>query len=198
MSDLPPNPADAARAAIAHPVRIGDLNARKPYRFDLRPTAPALSALAGDLGLSALKKLRFTGDLTPLGARDWQLQAHLGATVVQPCVVTLDPVTTRIEEDVRRQYLAAYTDVAASADAGDEIEMPEDDTIEALPATLDLGAVMVEALALALPHWPRAPGVDLGAISVTEPGREPLRDADMRPFAMLREQLDRKRSGDPD
>ena len=32
------------------------------------------------------------------------LEADLGATVVQSCVVTLDPVTTRVEETALRRY----------------------------------------------------------------------------------------------
>lgn len=198
MSDHLPNPADGAPGAIEHVVRLGELNARKPYSFYIAPKAPALRSLADDLALSSLKKVTFDGKLTPLGTRDWQLDAQLGVTLIQPCVVTLDPVTTRIEEDVRRQYLAHYADVAESADAGDEIEMPEDDSTEALPAALDLGAVMLEALVLAVPQWPRAPGADLGALSVTEPGKAPLQDADLRPFAGLREQLEKKQTEDPD
>jgi hypothetical protein len=44
-----------------------------------------------------VRKLRFIGTLEPEGAQDWRLTADLGATVVQPCVVTLAPVTTRLE-----------------------------------------------------------------------------------------------------
>jgi hypothetical protein len=39
--------------------------------------------------------------------------------------------------------------------------MPEDDTTEALPERLDLSAVMAEALALALPDYPRAPDAEM-------------------------------------
>ena len=44
--------------------------------------------------------------------------------------------------------------------------------MEPLPQALDLGEVMVEALALALPPYPRAPGVELGEVVATEPGAE--------------------------
>jgi hypothetical protein len=53
---------------------------------------------------------------------------RLGATVVQPCVATLAPVTTRIETGVTRRYLADWQEPE-----GEEAEMPEDDTTEALP-----------------------------------------------------------------
>ena len=45
---------------------------------------------------------------------------------------------------------------------GDEVEMPEDDTVEPMPEVIDLAEVAAEALALALPLYPRAPGADFG------------------------------------
>jgi hypothetical protein len=44
---------------------------------------------------------------------------------------------------------------------------------------------MVEALVLHLPLYPRVEGAELGELAVTEPGKTPLRDADLRPFAGL-------------
>ena len=132
-------------APFTHPLRLADLPARKPTRFKLQPDAAACTRIAEALGIDAVRKTRFAGELRPLGKRDWRLEARLEATVVQPCVATLDPVTTRIEEDVTRNYLADMAEPAA-----EETEMPEDDSAEPLPAVVDLGVVMTEALALAL------------------------------------------------
>ncbi len=63
--------------------------------------------------------------------------------------------------------------------------MPEDTDIEALPAVLDLMLVATEALALALPPWPRADGVDFDGVEVTEPGAVPLGQTPVSPFAAL-------------
>ena len=137
-----------------------------------------------------VKKLRFTGSLSPQGRKDWSLLADLGATVVQDCVVTLDPVTTRIDEPVTRSYVAEIPEIEAS-----EIEMPVDDTVEKLPETLDLALVMIEALALALPSYPRAAGADLTQAVFAEPGVTPMSDDDAKPFAglgALRESLENK------
>jgi uncharacterized metal-binding protein YceD (DUF177 family) len=161
-------------------LRVADLSQNASTRFDLRPDAGALRALAKDLGVSAIRKLRFEGEVAARGRKDWLLTARLGATVVQPCVVTLDPVTTRIETEVRRLYLAEMPD----ADA-DEIEMPEDDTIDQLGQVIDPGDVMVEALLLALPLYPRKNGVGLDEAVFSEPGVKPMRDEDARPFAGL-------------
>ena len=169
MSDLP--------QAI---VRLADLSARKPTSFDLAPDAAARAAVAADLGIPEVRKLTFRGTLRPMSRSDWVLEADLGATVVQECVVTLAPVTTRIDEPVRRVYAAELPDLGAG-----EVEMPEDDTVEPLPAAVDLAHVMIEALALALPPFPRAEGVALGAQVYTEPGQTPMTDDDARPFAGL-------------
>ncbi|MBT8413971.1 MAG: DUF177 domain-containing protein [Boseongicola sp.] len=161
-------------------LRLSDL--KRKAEFDLKPDAAARAAIAERLGIIGVKKLTFSGHLAPTGQADWELTARLGATVVQPCVVTLDPVTTRIDEDTVRRYLADMPEVTDAA----EFEMPEDDTAEALPESLDLSVVMEEALALALPPWPRAPGVEPVEIAVTEPGQTPMSDEDVKPFAALK------------
>lgn len=163
------------------PLRLAALPQDKPHDFALLPDADARAAIAARLDLVALRKLTFRGRLTPQGKHDWRLTAQLGATVVQPCVVTLAPVTTRIDDTVGRLYLADMP----PAPEGDEVEMPEDDNQEPLPDTLDLAQVMEEALALALPLYPRAEGVDLEQAVFAPPGVAPLRDEDTKPFAGL-------------
>jgi len=159
---------------------LAQLPKARPTDFDLRPAEGALAALAQDLGLSGLRKLRFAGQITPTGKTDWRLQARLGATVVQPCVVSLAPVTTRIEEAVERLYLAGFHAPEAA-----EVEMPEDTTTEPLPDAIDLSELLAEALALAVPQYPRAEGAESGPQNFTEPGKAPMTDEDARPFAGL-------------
>jgi uncharacterized metal-binding protein YceD (DUF177 family) len=171
-------------------MRLADLATRKPTEFELVPTAAERKAIAAALGIVGVKKLRFSGALAPQDQKDWMLTAKLGATVVQECVVTLDPVTTRIDEPVNRSYVADIPAIEAS-----EIEMLVDETVEDLPATLDIAQVMIEALSLALPVYPRAAGADLADTVFTEPGVTPMSDDDAKPFAglgALRESLENK------
>ena len=162
-------------------IRLSEQAQNRALEFDLRLSSAQAQALAADLGVDGLRKVSLRGTLAPENRRDWRLEAVLGATVVQPCVVTLAPVTTRIDEPVLRRYLARMPDTPA----GDEVEMPEDDSIEPLPETVDLEQVLAEALALALPLYPRAEGAELPPTAVTEPGKAPLTDADLNPFAAL-------------
>lgn len=173
---------DAPRTRIdGAVVRLSNLAQRRAHPFMRQPDAGQLVALAETLDLIDLRKVRFEGALHPVGRQDWDLTGRMGATVVQPCVATLAPVTTRIEERVERRYRADLPDLEDAT----EIEMPADDTLEPLPDAIDLDAIMAEALALALPAYPRATATGPVQAQVTEPGATPLTDADTRPFAAL-------------
>jgi uncharacterized metal-binding protein YceD (DUF177 family) len=173
-------PSDTPGLPISHPLRVAGLSARKPTRFDLRPDTAARALIAAVLEITAVSALRFKGEVRPLGRHDFELVADLEAEVEQPCAVTLAPVVTRIRDTVLRRYLADM-----ELPQGDETEMPEDDSAEPLPEVIDVGAVALEALALALPLYPRAAGAELGEAVFAAPGVSALRDEDLRPFAGL-------------
>lgn len=175
-----PTPVTDSPQSAPTVLRLADLSTRKPTRFALVPDDAALATLTQEMGLSDLRKVRFQGALQPMGKADWLLEAELGATVVQPCSVTLAPVSTRIEETVERRFLSDW-----SEPDGAEIEMPEDDNAGPVPATLDLSALLAEELALSLPLYPRAEGVELGEAVFTEPGKAAMTDRDAHPFAAL-------------
>ena len=172
---------------LSHPLRLADLPQRRATEARLEPDGAALAALARRLGVDALRKVRLEVTLAPGPGRDWTLTGRLGATVVQPCRVTTDPVTTRIDEPVARRYVADW----AEPEEG-EIEMPEDEGTEPLPATLDLGLVLEEALALAIPPFPRAEAADALDLTAAPPGAAPFDEGERtRPFAGLAALRDR-------
>lgn len=162
-------------------LRVADLAQNAATSFEIVPDAKAMAGIAEVLELTGLRKVRFVGKVRGQGRADWILTGDLGATVTQPCGVTLAPVTTRIDVPVRRIYMRDYEDNSDIPEA----EMPEDDETEALGAWIDPEAVLIEALSLALPDYPRAPGVELGETVLTEPGKTALTDEAVRPFAGL-------------
>ena len=171
MQDTPPKFA---------PVRVADLAQNGANPFEIRPDSPTLKTLADHLGLNSLRKLRFTGEIRATGKTDWQLSAKLGASLVQPCVVTLKPVATRIDRVVKRRFLADWDEPGE-----EEVEMHADESIDRLASHIDLWAVMAEALALSLPLYPRIKSAELAQSNFTRPGEIPMSDRDARPFAGL-------------
>ncbi|WP_265499230.1 YceD family protein [Paracoccus beibuensis] len=164
-------------APESHPqrLRVAHLNPNTPTPFHLAPDAETRAALAGELGLDVLSRLDFRGELRAHGRDGWLLTGNLAARVTQPCVVTLRPVRSDIRDDVHIQFSPHV-----AAPEGDEIEMP-DETLEPLGTFIDLSAIMVEALSLALPEYPRAEGAELPAPDQPD---EPAGDT-RRPFAGL-------------
>jgi uncharacterized metal-binding protein YceD (DUF177 family) len=185
MTDGPSDPLPQPNP-WSHPWTVRQLPARKPLRFDLVPDAGARVRIAAALGLVELTALRMVGELRPEGRNDVVLEARLTARAVQPCSVTLAPVPARIDEPVRRRYVADM-----ELPTADEVELSEDVDTEPLPEVIDGGAVALEALVLALPLYPRAPGAGLGEAVFAPPGAVPLRDDDLRPFAGLAALKDR-------
>ena len=161
-------------------IRVADLSQNSVTPFDLQPDSEALQAIATELGLLGLRKLRFSGKISAQAKKDWALAGKLGATVVQPCVVTLEPVTTRIDTTVQRLFMAELPEID-----DEEIEIPEDDSVEKLGNVIDPAADMLESLALALPLYPKKQDASLEQSVFAEPGIRPLEDEDTRPFAGL-------------
>jgi uncharacterized metal-binding protein YceD (DUF177 family) len=182
------------KPVLSHPLRLADLPQRKPTRVRLVPDEGQLEALADRLEVDAFRKVRLEGELRPGPGRDWTFEGVLGATVVQPCRVTTDPVTTRIDEPVARRYAADWT-----PPEGDEVEMDEeDDTVEPLPETFDAGALLEEALALAIPAYPRSEAAEEIDLSAAPPGAAPLDDGAVKPFAGLAALKARMERGEDD
>lgn len=162
------------------PFRVASISGRTTTHVKFRPSAPERAAIAATMGLIDLPALAFDGEIRPLGKRDLILTGRLTAQAVQACVVTLEPVPARVDEPVTRKFIEDWQEPEA-----DEVEIPEDDSTEPLPEVIDAVSVVIEALALALPLYPRAPGAALGEAVYAEPGAAPLREADLKPFAAL-------------
>lgn len=142
----------------------------------------ALARLTERLKVSALESLnadvnvtRFRGGLRAVG--------RLAATVVQPCVVTAEPVTQEIDEPVDRVFLPA-SQRPREHEPGAEIfvDLESEDPPDYIEGhELDLTELLVETLALAIDPYPRAPGASLESPDVAPD------DVETSPFARLKE-----------
>lgn len=163
-------------------LRTGGLSRRRPTAFDLAPDAAERAAMAAELGLLSLPAFRFSGEARPEGRADVTVAGRLSARAVQACVVTLEPVETLVEETVDLHFREGMAAPQAA-----ETEIPEDTDSEPLPESIDLMALAQEALMLALPLYPRAPGAELGEVEAHPPGAaaEAEEEARPNPFAAL-------------
>lgn len=174
---------DASLPTLAFPA--SQLLAKKRTQIRFAPDAAARAALARVLDLIELPELSFEAVVTPEGKGDLRLEGTLAARAVQACVVTLAPVPARVEAKVLRRYLVDWQEPEA-----EDSEIPADDTIEPLPRVIDLAALALEELALALPEYPRAPGAALDPALAPPP--ETAEEPTAKPLAGLAALLGRK------
>ncbi len=137
--------------------------------------------------LDAVDKFAAVVSLTRLSANRFGFEARLEADIVQPCVVTLEPVRSHIERTIKRDLhlaqqsprLAIHTEALTPAAADDEV--PEE--IESLE--FDLAGPLLEEFSLAIDPYPRAPGVNFAQPGEQEPPPE-------SPFAQLKALKERR------
>ena len=136
--------------------------------------------LARTLEIPAVERLEIRYNIKPLSGGRYRLGGTLNAAVVQSCIVTLEPVPTIIEDRMEVEF---RSDSAKEPQGklGEELivlEVPEYEPLE--QNRLDVGRIVAETLAAALPAYPRAPGA---ALEKNEAG--PAEPGPVNPFAAL-------------
>jgi uncharacterized metal-binding protein YceD (DUF177 family) len=141
-------------------------------RLDRVADGAAREAIAKAAGLAALPRLEAGFDLTRHGADGLRVVGRVSATVVQNCVVTLEPIESEIDEAVDLVFLP---DVAPATDAVDLEALEADEPPEAIrDGVIDLGAVATEFLLLGLDPYPRKPGAVFEAPPASDPTSHPF------------------------
>jgi uncharacterized metal-binding protein YceD (DUF177 family) len=159
------------------PIRADDVPGAGRH-VDLEADAETRAALARLAGVNGIDRLTARFDLTPgPGDRLWVTGA-VAATVRQTCVVSLEPLTTEVDEDVEVAF-APPPPGAPEADEDDE-DGPAEAYAEADPpealvgGTVDLGALATEFLLLGIDPYPRKPGAEFAAPQGADPGAHPF------------------------
>lgn len=173
-----------ATPEFSRPVAVGGL-AEEGRAFRFSAEGDERTALARRLGLQAIASLEVAGRVEPTGPTGaFRLEAALRAEVVQTCVVTLQPVPSRLEAAIERRYDSRAAD---REPAGDEVvwRLDDDDGADALAGdAIDVGEAAAEQLALELDPFPRAPDAEFGPDLGAEAGGEGA-EAGAGPFAAL-------------
>lgn len=173
-------PPTSAASGFSRPLRVDALEPAG-RTFEWQASEAERIDVAGFLGLDRLDGLTVAGRIDPSGKDEVRLSATFVADVVQTCVVTLEPVATRIADTLDRTYaLHPRGEPRREVDLAPEAEDPPD---LAEGGVVDVGAAVVEAVALAIDPYPRKPG----AVLEYRPDEQP----DPGPFAALAKLKDR-------
>ena len=166
---------------FSHVVPVESLTDGEPV-IDIEADADERAALARRFGLLALDSLTAKVGLTSVDGGLVRVHGTLAAKVTQACVVTLEPVMTRVEGSFERLYGAGAPEEAGGpiTDADAE-ESPEPFTHGAV----DVGEAVAEQLALELDPFPRAPGAAFDGFSNGSKSVGDDDTGDAGPFAVL-------------
>ena len=158
-------------------LKLAELD-RGPVERRLAAGPEIRDAIARELAVDGLDRLEARVEITPWldGAR---LRGRLDATVRQTCGVTLEPMETEIEASFDLKLLPAGSPNAPSTPEEAVLDPDAEDPPDLIEGeAIDLGAVVVEQLALEIDPFPRKPGAVFDAAPVEEPPS---------PFAVLKD-----------
>ena len=127
---------------------------------------PTRAALSEILKVSAVDSFEASLTVTPLRGGIRAL-GRLVADIVQPSVVTFEPVGQHVDEPIDRVFLPEAQ--AHKPTPGSEvfIDLEDDDFPDHIDGPeVDLSALLIETLALAIDPYPRRPGESLDSLGI--------------------------------
>ncbi len=147
------------------PVALADI-VEAGQHFDLVADGDVRTAVSRLAGLRDLPRLEANFDVTRHGAEGLHVVGRVSATVGQNCVVTLEPLTNDVEEEVDLLFMPQQPAHAKLNPLEDSEERTRKAPSEAnwggpeplIDGVVDLGAVATEFLILGLDPYPRKPG----------------------------------------
>jgi|WetSurMetagenome_2_1015567.scaffolds.fasta_scaffold137343_2 uncharacterized metal-binding protein YceD (DUF177 family) len=167
-NDIPP---------LTHFFRLSDLT-QAGSTVTVEAAGDELARLAQWAGIEAVSSFRGEVTLKRNSQTGFVYAAALAASIVQRCVVTLEPVRSRLSRQIVRELILEPKAAPAAGEltlsAGDD-DVPE--TI--LSPEYDLAAPLLEEFVLAIDPYPRKQGVAF------RPPAEPQEKAES-PFAVLK------------
>jgi hypothetical protein len=124
--------------------------------LELEANESARSAIAKAAGLTGIPKLHASFEVARRGA-GLQVTGRVTADVGQTCVVTLEPMTGAVDEDIDLLFLPGAPEPVAGGDAEKNVPEP------LLDGRVDLGAIATEFLVLGIDPYPRKEGASFDA-----------------------------------
>lgn len=154
----------------SYPVNVTEINGR--LVLDLAPDEAARAALAKRFDLLSLEALEARIVLTrEAGQMRVRVEGRFQASLLQACVVTLEPVEDKIEENFEAWFADPEQAVTLAKAKHDRLvkkgrsEVPlldeQDDPEPIIDGKIDLGELVAQFLSLSINPFPHAPGVEL-------------------------------------
>jgi hypothetical protein len=160
----------------------------RKVKFEFNLTQEFATLIKSQLDILSVQKTKFLGSMAPLGKGDWCLTGVIGATIEQPCSVTLDSVFTRVDSKVVRNFRRLANPLLTNP-SYDETNI--NDTDEILDKTIDLETIFFEELSLLLPDYPKIENIKHPNTDYGPPGVSPTTDKTSKPFSILSDFKDR-------
>ncbi|WP_421724079.1 DUF177 domain-containing protein [Bauldia sp.] len=175
---------------IAAPILIDTVPATG-HHLRITPANAERRAIAEAYGLKDVKAFVADVDLIREDRDTVLLEGHVVATIVQACVVSLEPVEQIIDEQFTVRIAAADSPKAPKPDRpGAEVHVDPDVEVPEISedGRINVGALVLEYFALAIDPYPRAAGAE-----VPDSFRDAAKDESDSPFAALSKILETDR-----
>lgn len=170
-------PGDAS--PVTFPVNVARLP-KSGMQVTIEADAGQLEALAAAHELQAVERFVAKLEVSTWKKGGVRVSGRVQANVVQECVVTLEPVTGAIDEEVSATFLpeGSRLVVPAWSAEGEILLDPEgDDSPELFSGdTVDVGQLAEEFFAMGIDPYPRKQGVALDTDGENDEKRGPLHD----------------------
>ena len=166
-------------APLSRPYNLGRLG-QAGDEIALDASADERAALAKMAEVLEVPKFAARISLKKISPTRFALHYELAAEIIQACVVTLEPLASRITRAFTRElhHAPALRRTAESKEV--VLDMGEDDLPEEIDSLhYDLAVPLMEEFLLAIDPYPRTPGVEFQA-------PEGLADKPDSPFAQLK------------
>lgn len=171
-----------ATPEFSRTVSIDELSTGELQRH-LSASQQELVALAERFGLAGLTGLEADAHLRAEEQGKIRVKVTFTADVLQSCVVTLEPVSARLNEEFEVVFAPETGDAGLDRDEI-VIDVTETDPPEPLIGdSVDIGELVAQHLALAIDPYPRKAGVDWRPDEATEPADDDGQAES--PFAVL-------------
>ena len=129
-------------------IEVETLPVKGPYRGTLSVSEVDLQGLADRFGFVEIPTLDVRLEIARVGPDAWDVKGRLQAAIIQPCIVTGEPVSETVDFVIEERYVR-------SAHEDDEIIVGLEDSEPLVDGCIELGEMVAQSLALAANAWPR-------------------------------------------